>query len=75
MSRKVKVDFKERLLNKTLLAVLVVLFGILAVVGAATHMILGAIFMLFFMAAFGSLISMGKIKQMLDNKCCITVVI
>jgi len=63
MPSKGKVDYKEVLINKSILGCLSLVFAIFAVVGAATHILVGAIFMMLFMASFGSFIGMSKIKE------------
>ena len=67
MSKKGRVDFKEKVINKTILAIFTLVFGILALIGANTHILLGAIFMLFFMACFGSLVSISRIKDWIER--------
>ena len=60
-------DLKEKLISKTVLAFLCFIFAILAVIGAATHFLLAAVFSMFFMAAFGSFIGMDKIKKWFNS--------
>jgi len=63
MPKKLKMDTPEFWISKIKLGILSAIFGILAIVGAATHMLIGAVFMLLFMASFGLFIGIEELKQ------------
>jgi hypothetical protein len=67
MPKKNKMDFTDKIINKTLLIVLSIVFGILSIIGYATHFLIGTIFVIFFCAAFGALIGMDKLTKTLEN--------
>ena len=67
MPSKGRIDFKEKVLNKTLLALLTLFFGILSVIGLSINLLLGAVFMMFFVATFSVWVRLDKIKELLEK--------
>ena len=67
MPKKAKLSSTEFWINKTILGILLVLFALFAVIGYATHMLIGSVFMLLFMAIFGMLFEIENIKKWIDE--------
>lgn len=66
MIRK-KLSTCDVVVNKLILFIILVITGMLAVIGYNTHLILGAIGMLFFMAVFNIFVDVPAIKAWLDD--------
>ena len=67
MPKKGKIDLKEKLISKTILAFLSVIFAISAYVAQNISFILVSIFVMLFMASFGALVSIDKIKDFMTK--------
>jgi len=65
--KKSRLSTGEFWFNKALLGVLLVVLAIFAVIGYTVNIILGAVFLVLFMAVFSMLFEIDKIKQWLDN--------
>lgn len=67
MPSKGKIDLKERMLNKVILAVFTLVFAIAALMANKINFLLTAIFAMMFMTSFGALIGISRIKDWMKN--------
>ena len=67
MPKKGKIDMKEKLISKTILAILSLVFAVAAYIAQNISFIAVSIFVMLFMASFGALIGIDKIRDFMSG--------
>ncbi len=62
-----KLSTGEVILNKTILIIIAAVIGVLAILGYAVNLIIGAVFMALFIAMVGIVIDLPTIKAWVDE--------